>query len=290
MANYSIAEVEHLTGIQAHTLRIWERRYDLVKAKRTDTKIRYYSDEQLKLLLNVSVLLNSGFKISKIDKMGFDEIKSQTQRVMLSHDEPTGSEIQALVMGMLTLDEGLFLRTYRAFQERNGLVKTITELLYPFLAQVGILWGTNKAMPAQEHLISNIIRRKILAEIDALPDPSETAEKAVLFLPEGDYHEIGLLLSYYLFRQAGMRVYYLGQCVPAADVINTVKMTGANHLMTLILIEKKDYNRQVHKILDEVDATLVLAGNVRELKEREGVVSLSRPEDLTLYINDHILN
>lgn len=289
MATYSIAEVEQLTGIQAHTLRIWERRYDLVKAKRTDTKIRFYDDEQLKLLLNVSVLLKHGYRVSKIDKMEVAEIHGITQKLLCNDDTSDEKEIQGLTMSMLSLDEAMFEQILKASCKRHGLKGTVLKLLYPFLHQVGVLWGTNKAMPAQEHFISNLIRKKMFAAIEALPKPKEDAKKLILFLPEGDYHEIGLLLSYYMALELGFKVYYLGQNVPCEDVILTDRIVESDLMMTIILIPRIEYENQVSKICRETSAKVLVSGNLEGMNHlSESIVKLKSPNDFVKFLEGNL--
>ncbi len=284
MATYSIAEVEHLTGIQAHTLRIWERRYGLIKAQRTNTKIRFYDDRQLKLLLNVSILLKNGYRVSAIDKMQNGEIEDITEKLLTQEVADVGKDIQGLTMSMLSLDEPLFVKIYESYNARHGLKNTVVDLLYPFLHHVGVLWGTNRAMPAQEHFISNLIRRKLFSAIENLPDPKEEAQKLVLFLVEGDYHEIGLLLSYYLAREAGFRVYYLGQNVPSEDVLSTCEMVDASYAMTIVLHSRPSYESQIRKIC-EGKAKVLVAGNLRKEKN---FIHLNSPDDFINFLNGNL--
>ncbi len=285
VATYSIAEVEHLTGIQAHTLRIWERRYGLIKAQRTDTKIRFYDDRQLKLLLNVSILLKNGYRVSAIDKMQVAEIEEVTERLLTQEVADVGKDVhQGLTKSMLAFDEPLFVKIFESHRTRHGLKSTAVDLLYPFLHHVGVLWSTNRSMPAQEHFISNLIRRKLFSAIENLPDPKEEARKLVLFLVEGDYHEIGLLLSYYLAREAGFRVYYLGQNVPCEDVLSTCAMVDAHYAMTIVLHSRPSYESQIKKIC-EGKAKVIVAGNLRKEKK---FTHLNSPQDFINFLNGNL--
>ncbi len=282
MANYSIAEVETLTGIQAHTLRIWERRYGIIKANRTDTKIRFYDDEQLKLLLNISILLNAGYRISKIDKLERQEIDNLVFDSMHENGTKTEGDIQGMVVSMLNMDEDLFHEIFNKYCEEFGILKTVEKLIYPFLFQVGLLWGTNRAMPAQEHFVSNLIRLKLFAEIEKLPAPKKNAKKLVLFMPEGENHEIGLLLGNFIARKHGFRTYYLGQNVPPKDVIKVCNTVGAELALTVIVLWRELYADQLRQITEALNATILISGIPQDnpLSSNDLYVVIGGPADL----------
>ena len=222
MGNYSIKELEQLSGIKAHTIRIWEKRYSLITPQRTDTNIRFYSDEDLKKIINVSVLNSNGYKISKIAEMSDEEI---SQKVLGLSDQQSDHSlhINQLVLSMVQLDEKKFETALSGFFLRYNFEQTMTEIVYPFLRKTGVLWQTHNISPAQEHFISNLIRQKIIVGIDSLPLQSENSKSAILFLPESELHEIGLLFSHYLMRKAGFRTIYLGQAVPHRDLLSVFR-------------------------------------------------------------------
>lgn len=217
MGKYSIKELEQLSGIKAHTLRIWEKRYSLINPQRTETNIRFYSDQDLKKIINVAQLNNHGYKISRIAEMTEHEL---TQKVLELSE--TGNDkslhIDQLILAMINLDEEKFETALSGFFMRYNFEQTVTDIVYPFLEKTGVLWLTKNISPAQEHFISNLIRQKIIVGIDALPLQSDSRKKALLFLPESELHEIGLLFNHYLLRKAGYRTIYLGQAVPHSDL------------------------------------------------------------------------
>lgn len=217
MGNYSIKELEQLSGIKAHTIRIWEKRYEIIKPQRTTTNIRFYSDEDLKKIINVSVLNANGFKISKIAEMSDQEIFEKILEISQT-DSDSSVHINQLTVAMVDLDEEKFETSLSGLFLRYNFEETMLEIVYPFLEKIGILWQSDKITPGQEHFISNLIRQKMIVAIDSLPLPSADRTKAVLFLPEGELHEIGLLFYHYLVRKAGFRTIYLGQTVPHADL------------------------------------------------------------------------
>lgn len=217
MGQYSIKELEKLSGIKAHTIRIWEKRHHIVEPQRTDTNIRLYSDEDLKKIINVSLLNNQGIKISRIADMSLEEINKKI--LELSEQKPEADIfIDQMIVAMMDMDEAKFEAVISKLSDRFGFEKTITGMVYPFLDKIGVLWQTGNITPAHEHFITNLIRQKIITAIAALRIPPRTAPKAVLFLPEGELHELGLLFYHYLVRYKGFYTYYLGQSVPYKDL------------------------------------------------------------------------
>ena len=217
MGKYSIKDLEQLSGIKAHTIRIWEKRYKLISPERTATNIRFYSDEDLKKIINVSLLNTHGVKISKIADMSFDEMSKTILEMSDSKSEAT-IYIDQLIVAMVDLEEEKFDKILSDLIERIGFERSITEVVYPFLEKIGVLWQTGTITPAHEHFISNLIRQKLITSIASLPIAPKKSRKAILFLPEGELHELGLLFFHYLTRKRGYRTFYLGQSVPHGDL------------------------------------------------------------------------
>jgi MerR family transcriptional regulator, light-induced transcriptional regulator len=217
MGKYSIKELERLSGIKAHTIRIWEKRYNIIEPERTDTNIRFYSDDDLKKIINVSVLNSHGIKISKIVGLSADELNVQVEELSESKNHAE-IPIDQLVVAMLDLDEEHFEEILAKYVKKYGFEKTVTGIIYPFLEKIGVLWLTGSVTPAHEHFITNLIRQKLIATIAALPIPSKKAHRAILFLPEGEMHELGLLFHHYLTRHVGFRTYYLGKSLPHEEL------------------------------------------------------------------------
>ncbi len=224
MAVYSIRELEKLSGIKAHTIRIWEKRYDLIDPHRTQTNIRYYTDFELKKILNVAVLNRHGIKISHIARLNETELKEEIIRVSNSF-QSYENYIDSLIISMIELDVYKLTGIIEKSVSKIGFKETFTEVLYPFLEKVGVLWQAGDINPVQEHFISNLIRQKLIAATDRIPNTfNPKAKKFLLLLPEGEWHEIGLLFAQYLLRESGHEVIYLGQSVPYSDVL----AAGAN--------------------------------------------------------------
>ena len=233
MGQYSIKELEQLSGIKAHTIRIWEKRHKIIEPSRTATNIRYYSDLDLKKIINVSLLNTYGIKISKIADMSLDDVNKKVLEISeLQNDK--GVHIDQMVIAMIDMEEELFEKILNNLILRFGFEKTITEIIYPFLEKIGILWQTQNITPAHEHFISNLIRQKIIVAIDGLPIPPKNSKKILLFLPEGEMHELGLLFYHFLIRKSGYRTYYLGQNVPHEDLISVYKVHQPDFMLTSI--------------------------------------------------------
>lgn len=235
MGQYSIKDVELLTGIKAHTLRIWEQRYGMVIPHRTDTKIRFYDDSQLKQLLNISILLKNGKKISKISQMSGDEINTELKcliKAPTEKDKFFETQIDTLVICMIDLDEMRFEKVISTSTVRYGFETTMLQVIIPFLEKVGIMWATDEINVAQEHFITNLIRRKLIVAIDAQIPDQDLKKKFILFLPEGELHEIGLLFAKYIIKSTGFRILYLGQTVPLEDVLKVQSTYNADYLLT----------------------------------------------------------
>lgn len=232
MSTYSIKDLEQLSGIKAHTLRIWEQRYSLLNPKRTDTNIRYYDDEDLKLILNVALLNDNGFKISKIASMDLPEIREEVKKLTersLTYDD----QINALTISMIEMDEERFDRVLEVNIEKLGFEQTMLNIIYPFMSKIGVLWQTGAINPAQEHFISNLVRQKLIVAIDK-QRTQQGGKKFLLYLPEGELHEISLLFASYLIKSRGHRVIYLGQSTPNDDLLAVYRIHQPDFLLTVI--------------------------------------------------------
>lgn len=263
MSTYSIKDLERLTNIKAHTLRIWEKRYGIVDPPRSDTNIRYYTDEDLKKLLNVSILNRHGIKISRIARMSNHEINQKILEVIRPESDYL-SQIEGLVVAMIELNEERFERILNQSIIKIGFEESLYHVVYPFFEKVGVLWQTGTINPAQEHFISNLIRMKLFVAIDSLPRVYDsTAKTIVLFLPEWELHEIGLLTYYYLSRKNGYRAIYLGQNVPLNDLFSVGSTARPDVLATYFVSaisqhEMKDYLKQLSEHFK--DQQLIISG------------------------------
>lgn len=217
MTKFTIKDLENLSGIKAHTIRIWEQRYSFLKPSRTDTNIRYYSNDDLKTILNISILNKYGYKISHINKMTAADVQVRVAELNLAGAQQERI-VNDLIQTMVDLDIASFEKILDKQIAANGIEKTIIRIIFPFFERIGILWQTGHINPAQEHLITNIVRQKIIVGIDQAKPLIKVKRSFLLFLPEREHHELGLLLVYYLLKKRGAEVYYIGANVPLKDV------------------------------------------------------------------------
>ncbi|MGA1226937.1 MAG: MerR family transcriptional regulator [Tamlana sp.] len=213
--NFSIKDLENLTGIKAHTIRIWEKRYNLLSPDRTDTNIRNYSLTSFQKLLNISYLNNNGLKISKIASLKEEEIPIRVREIA-SRAKVEDHAINALKMAMINFDQVLFYSTYNNLLENKTFSEIFYSVFLPLLNEIGLLWQTNTITPSHEHFLSVHIKQKILINIERLQllEPKPTTKTFVLFLPENEIHDIGLLFVNYQLRSKGYHTIFLGESVP----------------------------------------------------------------------------
>ncbi|MEO7990491.1 MAG: MerR family transcriptional regulator [Chryseolinea sp.] len=260
MGKYSIKELEQLSGIKAHTIRIWEKRYKLIDPSRTTTNIRFYSDDDLKKIINVSLLNNNGIKISRIAEMSLDAMNKKIMEISEVNSEAT-VYIDQMVVAMIDMEEEMFEKILSNLILRFGFEKTIIDVVYPFLEKIGILWQTHNITPAHEHFISNLIRQKIIVAIDGLSIPPKASKKILLFLPEGEMHEMGLLFYHYLIRKNGCRTYYLGQSVPHEDLKKVVQVHQPDMMITSITSSTNgNIEHYLKKLSDDFQVPILISG------------------------------
>jgi MerR family transcriptional regulator, light-induced transcriptional regulator len=241
MNEFTIKDLENLSGIKAHTIRIWEQRYQFLKPNRTDTNIRYYSNDELKKILNIALLNKYGYKISHIDKMNEIEVKEKI--LSLSQLQAQQERIvNDLIKCMIDLDMDKLEDILDKYIVARGIERSITQIIFPFLEKIGILWLTNHINPAQEHLVTNIIRQKLIVGIEAATSVFKVNKTVLLFLPEGEYHEVGLLFVNYLLKTRGISVIYLGANIPISDVEYVVKLKKPDYLFSHLTSTCNNFN------------------------------------------------
>lgn len=235
MAQYYIKDLENLTGIKAHTIRIWEKRYNILQPKRTKTNLRYYNDEDVRRIINISILNDKGLKISRIS--GFSETEMQEKVEYLTLDAGEfKTQIEALVLAMITMNEVRFKEILSKSILSQGFEETFFNIVFPFLQKIGLLWQTGAINPGQEHFISNLIRQKLITHIDAQNHPPTSRSKRfILFLPEGELHELGILFLSYLIKKRGHELMYLGQFTPLNAVVETDRIWQSDIIVTALV-------------------------------------------------------
>ncbi|WP_020604019.1 MerR family transcriptional regulator [Spirosoma spitsbergense] len=244
MSTYSIKDLEQLSGIKAHTLRIWEQRYAIIAPQRSDTNIRAYDDQDLKLVLNIAMLKDNGYKISDISKLSLDDLYSKVITVtdkQLSYPD----QIQALTLAMLDFNEDRFEQIITSNIQRFGFENTMIHIIYPFLNRIGVLWVTDTVGPAQEHFITNLIRQKLIVAIEEnRRNQRANGDKYLLFLPEGEYHEISLLFANYIISARSNKVIYLGQNLPFNELKLVYERHKPDYIFTVLTSSLSNHNVQ----------------------------------------------
>lgn len=280
-----------MCGIKAHTIRIWEQRHGIIVPKRTSTNIRYYQDEDLKLLLNVALLNRNGYKISKIAKMSKGEISAKVaaiSEVNLEYD----TQLDALTLSMIEMDEYKFDRIINTNIQQLGFERTVLEVLHPFLDKLSILWLTGSINPVQENFISYLIRQKIIAAIDREPFAvGGNVKRFLIYLPEGETQELSLLLLHYLLKARRHQVIYLGINISLSDLKDAYKIHQPDYVYTMV---NEPFDRHpLQHYVDELSGALekshlllsgyqIVAQNVRPSKNVSILQSL---EETIRYID-----
>ena len=291
MRSYQIAELEKLTGIKAHTIRIWEKRYNLITPDRTDTNYRRYNDDQFKKLLNIATLISQGHKISHIAALNEKEI---VQKVLEGH---SGNEedivcnlfINDLLAAMFKYDEHGFEKSYETAVTRFGLFDTMINVLYPLLEKIGFMWTINEVNPAQEHFASYLIKRKLMTATDGLKRGKKNKRFLLSLLPT-EHHDISLLFANYIIKARGYETIYLGQDVPYDNIISVIKETKPHFFMTFFTLTQppKDIYLELKKhLVLPAATTFLVSGNsviTHFLEKKIKAQILNSPQDLLKHL------
>ncbi|MBO0342690.1 MAG: MerR family transcriptional regulator [Bacteroidota bacterium] len=275
--SFSIRDMENLSGIKAHTIRIWEKRYNLFSPERTDTNIRTYNLESLQKLLNVTLLYNNGYKISKIAKMGEEKIPALVNEIISEKSEKSHA-LNSLKLAMLNFDQSLFLKTYNGLMEEKSFTQIFNDVFIPLLNELGLLWQTNTISPAHEHFISNLIKQKIYIHTEKLQfeAPTKKDEVYVLFLPENEIHELGLLYVNYQLALHGYKTIYLGQTMPIESLEDLLKYYTNIRFVSYFTVsptkdEIDDYFDRFNEVLKKSPGSklYVMGYQIQEIREEK---------------------
>lgn len=294
MAVYSIKDLEKLSGIKAHTIRIWEQRYGIIQPKRTQTNIRYYDDDDLKLVLNIAMLNRNGVKISKIAKMNKQQIGEKVAEVSEINFEH-GTQLDALTISMIEMDELKFDRIISTNIHQLGFERTMLEVVYPFLEKLSLLWLTGSVNPAQENFISYLIRQKIIVAIDKEPLPSfKKAKKFIVYLPEGEKQELSILFMHYLLKSRGHQVIYLGQDISLSDIRDACQIVHPDYIFTMITetFAKESVQRYVDRLANVCPGAHILLSGYQVVYQNvysSEKVSILKSLDQTLEFLEQLL-
>lgn len=264
-SRYSIKDLEQLSGIKAHTLRAWEQRHKLIIPKRTSTNIRYYGDDDLRIVLNTSVLLESGLKIGQIAKLSAQEISDKA----LEASPYTGLytyELNELKMSTLNFDLPRFEAVMAHCIEKFGIHKTFQNIIGDYIQELGKFWLAGNVSISQEHFMSSLIRQKLFSAIDGLESPSKPKNGTyALFLPTNELHELGLLYLTYVLKERGEHVFYLGQSLPKEYLADLLNHQPVTHLISAFTThpdveQLEDYLTELDDMVDENSVKVHLTG------------------------------
>ncbi len=228
---------------------MWEQRYRALTPDRSEGNTRYYNNTQLRRLLNIVSLIDLDYKVSELcsmpDKKLFQLVDQHANNRELNGDQ-NGYFIAQLIKAGMSYDEAWFEKIFSHCALRLGIRNTYTKIIYPMLVRIGLMWASNTAIPAYEHFISNIIRKKLFTAIDALPPPTPEADSWLLFLPEDEFHEIGLLLSSYLIQLSGKKAIYLGANIPLTSLSSAISETTPSRLLSFFVHRDAPEDQQTY--------------------------------------------
>jgi DNA-binding transcriptional MerR regulator len=258
--SFSIRDLENLSGIKAHTIRIWEKRYHLLQPERTATNIRTYSLGSLQKLLNITLLYNNGYKISKIAKLEEDNIPQLVNEIIARNSEKHHA-INAFKLAMVNFDSAHFFQTFNSLMVERNFREIFNKVFIPLLNELGLLWQTNTISPAHEHFITSLIKQKIYIHTEKFQklEPTKTDKVFVMFLPENEIHEVGLLFLNYEIVSRGYKTIYLGQSMPLENMVDLLNYYENLHFVSYFTVSpNKD---EINKYLEDFYKILNTKGN-----------------------------
>lgn len=252
---FSIKDMENLSGIKAHTIRIWEKRYNVLEPMRTDSNIRLYDMSALQKLLNIVLLHDYGYKISKISKLDTEKIGQMVNQI-LSEKSAKNHAVSTFKMAMMKYDQTIFFHTYSALLAEKSFREVFKEVFIPLIEELGMLWQTNTITPAQEHFMSYLIKQKLIANIEKIQmrNPTKHDKVFVLYLPHNEIHELGLMYVNYELLLNGYKTIYLGESVPISSLVDLKNRFENIVFVSYATIEpcREDINDYVNDVIKEV--------------------------------------
>jgi DNA-binding transcriptional MerR regulator len=293
---FSISQLSNFSGIKPHTIRIWEQRYNALSPGRSEGNTRYYDNDQLRRLLNIVSLVQANYKISEISTMSDKKLfELLEQRLRPSEENIDTHEyfILQLIAAGMNFDEINFDKLISHCLVKYGVEGSYLKVIYPMLKRIGLMWATNLILPAAEHFISNIIRQKLFTLIDSLPAGNDKKNSWLLFLPENEFHEIGLLFSHYLIRKEGFKSVYLGSNVPLQSVVEAAAITNPDNL--LLFLTHNDSKEVLGEYMNDLgrrfkNKNIKIAADAKQLqsiKLNKNFEVLSSMENLQLALSEY---
>lgn len=286
---YSIRDLEKISGVKAHTIRIWEKRYKLLQPERTDTNIRFYNDDDLRKLLNVASLLKSGMKISRIAQLCAESIRKEILKTEQQHPR-FDQLIDRLIRTMMDLDTMGMETHIDEIIAHYGIETAMSQVFFPFLEKVGILWQVGSVVPTHEHFVSALLRQKLISATDRLPQ-GKSDKAMLLFLKENEWHELSLLFFHYLARQQGIRTVYLGGNVPLADLRElslrcSFSWVVSSFTNAISPEELHDYLSEISQLFPE--GKIFISGmqvRLQQAQITEKIIQVRTPVDFTSHLS-----
>ena len=251
--NFSIKDLEYLSGIKAHTIRMWEKRYGVLKPNRTDTNIRSYSVNGLQKILNIAFLNENGYKISRISNMSDDDVNKLVRRITTSKSN-VDRAVQSMKVAMINFDQPLFLKTYDGLLTNKTFRDIYNDVFIPLLEQIGYLWQSGTITPAHEQFITNLIKQKLFMNIEHLQkvQPINEDKVFVLFLPDEEIHDIGLYYTNYELLSHGYKVIFLGQSLPMEDLSYLSKLFGTTVFISYLTTKPENLDEYISKFTKHI--------------------------------------
>ena len=285
---FSISQLSQFSGIKAHTIRMWEQRYDALSPQRSEGNTRYYDNSQLIRLLNIVSLMDEGYKVSQLCRLSDIELAQRLKEIQNQNDPKNPEEyyISQMIAAGMNYDEWHFEKIFSHCILKMGMKRAYLKVLYPMVSRMGLMWAQTEFIPAHEHFISNIVRQKFFTALDALPPVNEQRDGWLLFLPENEFHELGLLHAQYLIRASGKKSYYLGPNLPLDSLISSVRQVDPDNLLLFMVHNETQERAQAY--LDQLsklfpDTNIYVSGKPQLLETltfRTRIYWLETPENL----------
>jgi MerR family transcriptional regulator, light-induced transcriptional regulator len=290
MEQYSIKDLEKLSGIKAHTIRIWERRYRILEQHRTETNRRRYGDDELRRIINISILHRNGFKISNIAEFSGREIEEKVSFISRDTNRPD-TQVDVLITATIDHNEKAINELLVRYIMNHGIDDAFTKIVFPFLKRIGTMWHTGNVDIGSEHFVTNVFRQRIISSTDALAYAlKRDAKRVILFLPENELHELALLFYNYIIIKAGHETLYLGQSTPLKSVVDINNQWHADIIITGIMsglpdIKPVDFVSQLAKSFP--DQKVLVAGVLADFfpkAKNTNIFQVRSPEDLKAHL------
>lgn len=267
---FSIKDLENLSGIKAHTIRIWEKRYNILEPLRSDTNIRNYDLQSLQKLLNVVLLNNYGYKISRIAENSAEQIEILVREI-ISEKNSKNHALNAFKLAMINFDQALFFNTYNNLLSEKSFREVFYEVIIPLMDEIGFLWQTGTITPAQEHFITFLFKQKLLINSEKIQvlEPTKKDKVFVLYLPENEIHELGLMYLNYEIMLNGYKTIYLGESVPIDSLTDMKKFFDNIVYISYLTIEPTkekiaSYVQEIEQRLTSENENVWLIGRMVE--------------------------